>query len=634
MTTKFRSRLELHTVVGTNARHILAAAAEVCVRETLNGQYYVTFTYPRLPDDNERYETLIERNQIRFPTDIIDKGVAGQTFVIKRVDEERRGLRIFKRIEAHHVAFELNRYFLDDYVDFAANKEPAYLLAKLGNNTPFTMAVEGSFDNQDVFDFGEKRKHTLLDEVRTLYDGELAYNNYNITLTTRAGGNYGSTVRYRKNLAGITRKSHEMERVTRLYGYGKAGLTIEGYGGHTVKYIDSTYIDPAHIYEDSVDFPDIDDQAALLAAMQRHLATVELPKVSYEIDFVQLEKVDAEFTAEAIRGVGDTVTVKDESLGYHFDARVVYYERYPFEPKKARVTLANFRELSVSDYVWQASVGSKRAMIYTSENAVLRGIKYDDSITLVDGYGMAVSDELNRVRVRLGQTGPGEYGLAAYNKAGAKTIWLDATTGDGRFSGKIVAGEIEGGTITGATINGTTINGGSINGSTLIGGTISTRLTYPRIELSSAGNLLSAYYDANNYVGIMPYLLNGPAFAAYYNSYVSGTLSAFNNHTLLYGMAGNLMVQSNFNVEIQPGNGYRAKVDSWNILYSNSNSQTLQQALDSKVNVGGQTLSHTQPNHNHGIPAGTRLAVLNSNNEISGAVFWSESGGFTHYHVI
>src|SRR5690606_16869767 len=116
-------------------------------------------------------------------------------------------------------------------------------LSLIGNDTPFTFVVEGVFANKDVFDFGEKRKIELLNEVRALYNGELSFDNYEITLTTRKGANNNVSVRYRKNLNGITRKSHSMERVTRLYGYGKNGLTIEGLPGYSVKFIDSIYYD-------------------------------------------------------------------------------------------------------------------------------------------------------------------------------------------------------------------------------------------------------------------------------------------------------------------------------------------------------------------------------------------------------
>lgn len=548
--------LELYAVVGANRRHRLPLAADVCIRETLNGQYYVTFRYPRLPDDSDRYAALIERNHIVMPTDIADRA-AGQRFVIKSVSEVRKGLTVYKQIEAHHVAFDLNRYYLDEYIDFSAAQPPEFLLAKIGNNTPYTMMVAGSFTPQDVWEFGEKRKHTLLDEVRTMYDGELEYDNYTITLTTGAGGNYGATARYRRNLAGITRKSHDMERITRLYGYGKNGLTIEGYGGHTTKYIDSQYYDANHPYEASVTFADIDDQAALLAAMQKHLAEYELPKVSYDIDFVQLEKVDPEFNAEAIRGVGDTVTVRDDDLGYHFDARVTDYERYPFEPKRARVTLANFRELTTADYIFQATVGSRRAITYTSKNAVLKGVKYDDSITLVDGMGMAVSDDLDRIRVRLGQVEAGEYGLTAYNKSGNKTLWLDADTGDARFAGRVEGSDF-----------------------------ITNPGAYPRVELTSSTNVFKAAKSETSYIEIEA---NPTTYAAPIIKHIDGTIATYSgiqaggyfslvangnydiaaNDGVVRINGGSVVINGNptvFNSDVRVGASYSLYLPSWDLL--------------------------------------------------------------------
>lgn len=257
-----------------------------------------------------------------------------------------------------------------------------------------------------------------------------------------------------------------------------------------------------------------------------------------------------------------------------FDARVTEYERFPFSANKARIVLANFRELTAADAIFQATVASRRAIVYTTENAVLKGVKYDDSITLVDGLGMAVSDDANRLRVRLGQVGPGDYGLAAYNKAGAKTLWFDAATGDGRFAGTLVAaggqfsGEITGGTITigsgnnvfkagtagislghatfgsapfrvtaagaltatnanisgtihaaAGTIGGWTINAGSLTGpGSIIGGsitgsTVQTKAAgnYPRIGLSSTDNLLTAETDAGRFIQIHSRLNNNPA---------------------------------------------------------------------------------------------------------------------------
>lgn len=512
MTQKFRSRLELHSVInGAAARQILAAAMNVTATEDLNADYNVSFDYPKLPDDSSRYDGLLEDNYVQFPADLLDKGLAGQRFIIKEVNESRNGLRVYKHVKAYHVAFTLGQYYLDDYIDFAAAQPPETLLGLIGNNTPFTFTVEGSFTPQDVFEFGENPKLALLEQVRELYGAERSFDNYGITLTTRKGANHGVEIRYRKNLAGITRKSHSMERVTRLFGYGKNGLTIEGYGGHTVKYIESEYFDPDNPYEGRINFPDIDDQAALLDAMQRHLKTVELPKVSYDIDFIELEKADVDFRSEAIREVGDTVTVIDEVMGYRFDARVQRYERFPFEPKRGRVVLANFRELTNGDVLFRATAAGKKAITYTTKNAVLKGQKYDDSITMVDGMGMRVSDDLDRTMMRVGQTGPGEYGMAMFNKAGSKTIWQDATTGNANFSGSIIAnsGKIGGWDIGPTSLSGSgSIIGGSIIGSSVSGGSIlgayfATSASYPRVEASNTLQLFRASSSPTNFAELV-----------------------------------------------------------------------------------------------------------------------------------
>lgn len=489
--SKFESRLQLLPASG--GKTVLSAAKQVRVVEAVNGEFYVQFVYPKLEDDRERYELLVEGNDVSFPPDV----ERGQMFRIRRADEVRQGRKIYKVVEAHHIAFTLGNYFLDDYIDFAAAKTLPEMLAMLGEGTPFTFAVEGNFPAQDIFEWGEEKKMQLLQELRELYNAELAFDNYTITLTTRKGGNYGARVRYRLNMKGIERKSHDMERITRLYGYGKNGLTIEGLPGHPVKYIDSPYFDPANPFMGKMEWPDIDDSARLLQEMRKHLAKYELPAVSYDVDFVQLEKVDREYLDERIREAGDTVTCYDEVLGYSFDARAMEFERYPFDRQSGRASLANFREMKTSDYIFQATVGSKKAIVYTSKNAVLKGIKYDDSITLVDGLGMRVSDDQNREMIRLGQTGPGQYGMAMFNKAGAKTIYQDAATGDARFSGRVIASVFEGGSIISATMTASLIQGGSIYGSY-----IATSAAYPRAEMSSTGNLFRASKSENQYVSM------------------------------------------------------------------------------------------------------------------------------------
>ncbi|SEM82157.1 phage tail protein [Paenibacillus sp. OV219] len=335
------SRLELWDQAGRLA--FLPAASSVRIREVLNGEYFVSFEHPKSPGSDERYTGLITDNEIRFPSDI----EGGQRFVIKHESGGRKD-KVKKNLEAHHIAITFGQYFFDSYIDFAAAQLPGPLLTQLFAGTPFNYTVNGVFSPQDIFDWGEKSRLACLYDLCEVFGAELTFNNQSITFSTRRGADNGEQIRYRKNLKGIERTVHTMDRVTRLYGYGKDGLTIEGMSGHATKYIDSSYYDSQRPYEAKQEWPDIDDQGRLLAAMQKYLSENELPKVSYEVDLVDLFKAGI---AVGFIGVGDTVRVIDEELGFDFNTRVLEYERYPFEPQHPRLVLGNFQDRGMSDYM-------------------------------------------------------------------------------------------------------------------------------------------------------------------------------------------------------------------------------------------------------------------------------------------
>ncbi|MBB6689900.1 phage tail protein [Cohnella xylanilytica] len=330
-----RSRLELWDTVERLA--YLPAAFSVRIREVLSGEYFVTFQYPKLAGDG-RYDLLITGNEIRFPKDI----EYGQHFVIKRVEEVREGGKISKTIEAHHVALQLGQYFFDLYIDFRAAQTPEAMLSMLLVGTPYTYVVSGSFGARDISEWGEKSRLALLYELCDVFGAELSFNNYEITFAIRKGADNGKQVRYRKNMKGIRRTETDLERITRLYGYGKDGLTIEGYAGHTRKYIDSIFYDRYRPFEASKEWPEIEDQGKLLSTMESYLSQYEVPQLTYETETVNLGPVE----------VGDTITVLDAVLGYDVSARLQEYERYPFQPEqRPRLVIANFRERNRDDYL-------------------------------------------------------------------------------------------------------------------------------------------------------------------------------------------------------------------------------------------------------------------------------------------
>ncbi|MGI2294186.1 phage tail spike protein [Paenibacillus sp. GXUN7292] len=317
----------------------LPSASNVRVREVLNGEYYVIFRYPKLHAD-ERYELLEIGNEIHFSENVEN----GQQFTIWKTEERQAAGRIYKDVEAHHVAFGLGRTYYDDFIDFEAGQTAEVMLTRLFAGTGITFEISGIFGIRDIFDWGEKSRLALLHELRDIYGAELSWDNKTLTFTRRKGGESGQQIRYRKNQRSIRRTVQDTDRITRLYGYGKDGLTIEGHAGHTVKYIDSTYYNPARPFEGKMSWPEIDDQDRLLAAMQQYLADNELPSEKYDVETLQLPGV----------GVGDEVTVINEQLGYNLTARVYEHERYPFQRSQPpRFILGNFRDRYISDYLLQ-----------------------------------------------------------------------------------------------------------------------------------------------------------------------------------------------------------------------------------------------------------------------------------------
>jgi len=365
-----------------------------------------------------------------------------------------------------------------------------------------------------------------------------------------------------------------------------------------------------------------------------------------------MEKVDPEFESERIREAGDTVTCFDEVLGYSFDARAMEFDRYPFEPKRGRVSLANFRELQTADYIFQATVGSKKAITYTTKNAVLKGVKYDDSLTLVDGMGMKVTDSANVERVRIGQIGPGRYGLRVDSGAieitgklpdsqiASAANWNGKTTlltPSGIYTGTIQANQINTESLSAISANLGTVTAGqiigvSINSAVITGSTIQTATSGRRIVMSDAFRS----YDSNNVVRIS--IEDFPGFNYHQLQFfgqsgtrvgvMSGTDGQTNiatvNNAMLVLRGNPIAIDTTSSVNFQgvPVSGLTLPISAISGLQDQLNA--IWSALNNKADKG----AFTQPAgpYNGGIPIGTNLMTSGG-----GVVTWN--GIPAHSHI-
>jgi hypothetical protein len=179
--------------------------------------------------------------------------------------------------------------------------------------------------------------------------------------------------------------------------------------------------------------------------------------------------------------------------------------------------------------------------------------------------------------------------------------------------------------------NGMVINNGSFNTFTAdINGQVTmTRALiqsnpsgYPRIVMDPTTNLFGAYQSAANYALINPInsFSSAPAFSSVEGS--DEIVLGFGAGTLT--RAG-LYSSGEFEIRTPVGlNMPVTRFTNWTTVLNMLTGNNLQQDLNAKATSGAATSS--VGNHDHGIPAGTLLAVSGG-----GSVTWVPSGG--HFHT-
>lgn len=177
------------------------------------------------------------------------------------------------------------------------------------------------------------------------WGGEIIYDNFDLYVNQRAGGDYGATVRYGKNILGVEYKVDMSEVVTRIIP--------QAYNGHLLSYAEP-WIDSEHIGSfptvrtKVVTFEDIKlasdagedddgiicaDQEALDAALvhaaeQAYEDGLDKPAVTIDINMFALAKTEEykDFAdLEDIR-LGDTVHCIHERLGIDTRAKAIEIE--------------------------------------------------------------------------------------------------------------------------------------------------------------------------------------------------------------------------------------------------------------------------------------------------------------------
>ncbi|MGO4345543.1 hypothetical protein AB4Z45_08635 [Paenibacillus sp. MCAF9] len=225
-------------------------------------------------------------------------------------------------------------------------------------------------------------------------------------------------------------------------------------------------------------------------------------------------------------------------------------------------------------------------------------------------------------------------------QAATGTFKGELVAASGTFAGSLQAAS---GTFTGQLVAASGSFSGAISASSFVGGTVTGALIqttpagqFPHAEMSATGNYFGVYASATKYINILAndsgdpllYFNNGSSLARL--ALLGGTFSvgAFGN--MMLGATGDLTMSvtgAGSNIRITPENGM-VIFPSWDSIYSTLESKTLQQALTAKSNSGVST--SLSGGHNHGIPNGTRLAIVNSAGVVTGSVIWAVADNHSH----
>lgn len=198
------------------------------------------------------------------------------------------------------------------------------------------------------------------------WGGEILFDNFNVIINDRAGGDYGVELRYGKNIPqdGLTETVDTREVVTRIYPKAYNGHKLSGGG-----YVDSSLINSyptirtaTMTFEDvklSEDASEDDaengviicaDQAALDKALidkckEQFELGLDKPKVSISADMVLLSDTEdyKDYKVLETVSLGDTIHCRHNRLGIVTDARVIELTYDALSKKVTDVVLGDFQ---------------------------------------------------------------------------------------------------------------------------------------------------------------------------------------------------------------------------------------------------------------------------------------------------
>ena len=200
----------------------------------------------------------------------------------------------------------------------------------------------------------EKNALAVLRKVQDLHGGDLIFDNANrtVSLLTFSGTDSGALFCYRKNMKSIKKVVDTQSLITRLYAYGKDGMTFASINDGKEYVEDTSYTNEVRV--STLDCSNFTNPYQMLEYANMRLADYAAPRVSYVLNAMDLSVLTG-YEHEAWK-LGDIVTVKDDELNLSVKTRIVRREYNLLEPWNTVLELSTtLRELGDSSSQWDAA---------------------------------------------------------------------------------------------------------------------------------------------------------------------------------------------------------------------------------------------------------------------------------------
>ena len=328
-----------------NKAYPLSCISNWCITSALGGNKTMQFD---ISPQCEEYRMISEEERIEYD---------GVYYNIKSINERRTTATVNAEIDLDGLKCKIFTAFKYDTISFAQAMSMA--LEDTGWSVMGTglISAKRSFDLTDVTPLDIVNKCTDKTMYNVSFDIDNIHKILNVSVPTAIAGNVFFSDEL--NLKELTFKGSTSSFATRLYAYGKDGLSFAEINGGKAYIDNNSYSDKliATVWRDER----YTKAESLLADAKEKLKELAVPERSYVCSIIDLARLNKTEYSDFYIRLNSIITLIDRNRGKRLEHTVVEIKEYPNESINNTVTLSTMPE-KISKKLLNTSIQINEAM--------------------------------------------------------------------------------------------------------------------------------------------------------------------------------------------------------------------------------------------------------------------------------